>query len=177
MQLYLVRHAKARPKKGWKGSDADRPLDDKGFWQAPKIAESILESGRGREITAIYSSPSLRCQQTLEPLAGKLSLGVEARVLLGDTKSGPPAPIDAEETPASRLLGLRGLFFVDDCAHLHAGEAIAACSHGDLIPGAVAMLCERDGVELPDNGNDKGSIWTLEFDGPRLKKASYAGAP
>ena len=61
----MVRHAKAGSRSHWTGDDRLRPLGKKGFKQADRLV-SILEPF---PISALFSSPFLRCVQTVEPLA------------------------------------------------------------------------------------------------------------
>jgi phosphohistidine phosphatase len=60
-RLYLMRHAHA----GWATpnvSDFDRPLDERGRYEARDVAEQALMSGARPEV--LISSPALRCRQT-----------------------------------------------------------------------------------------------------------------
>src|ERR1700676_1033768 len=63
--FYVVRHAKAGSRSNWPEDDRFRPLGNKGSKQAEALV-SILEPF---PITAVYSSPFLRCVQTVAPLA------------------------------------------------------------------------------------------------------------
>src|SRR5688572_16126305 len=111
MKLYVVRHAHAGSRSSWAGADHDRPLSKRGQRQAAGIAERLAGAG----ITRLVSSPAVRCVQTLEPLAARLGLPVDADERLLEGASGGDA------------LSLAG----ELCAG--GGEAAVLCSHGDVI--------------------------------------------
>lgn len=136
MTVYLVRHAKAGSRDRWEGDDIVRPLSNKGREQARLVAEGLA----GEVVTALYSSPYVRCVQTLEPLGALLDLEVV------------PEPRLAEETPFERVLEL--LAEVPDGAVL--------CSHGDVIPDTMAAL-ERRGCRIEGPADwRKATVWRLE---------------
>src|SRR4051812_16780515 len=85
MTWLLVRHARAGARKGWDGPDIERPLSKKGRRQVDGLV-AILKRF---EPTHIYSSPYVRCVQTVEPLAEVLKLEVEPRPELAEG-----APVD-----------------------------------------------------------------------------------
>jgi len=67
--LFLVRHAKS----SWDDStlpDQDRPLNDRGKRDAPRVAKRLAK--RGVKIDLIASSPANRAISTARVLAGKL---------------------------------------------------------------------------------------------------------
>ena len=72
--FYVVRHAKAGSRSHWTGDDSKRPLSKKGQKQAEDLVSLLAEF----KIAAIFSSPYLRCMQTIEPLARELGLRVAA---------------------------------------------------------------------------------------------------
>ena len=74
MTIYLVRHAKAGSRKAWTGDDELRPLSKAGRAQARALAKRLAADG----ITRIFSSPYVRCRQTVEPLAERSGVPVEA---------------------------------------------------------------------------------------------------
>lgn len=139
----------------------DRPLHGRGLAQAAELARRHASL----PVTAVYSSPSLRCIDTVAPLAEACGLGVKEEPLLGDLASADPAP-GALRSSESALawLGERGLRFCRQAAAAHAGEVVVACSHGDLIPVTLDLLFTQDGVEVGEFGIEKGSVWTLRFD-------------
>jgi phosphohistidine phosphatase SixA len=87
IQLHLLRHADAGDPAAWRGDDADRPLSDKGYQQAERLALHLALAGF--EPDAVVSSPKVRALQTAEIVAA--ALGIEVRVddRLGETLSIP----------------------------------------------------------------------------------------
>jgi 8-oxo-dGTP diphosphatase len=148
--LYVVRHAKAGSRRDWRGNDDDRPITAKGRRQAERLIEHLGLDG----IRGVASSPSLRCIQTVAPLAGALSLPVERHDVLRE---------DADPTAV--------------LAFAAAAEGpIVLCTHGniveDLVLGAAA--------ERPLTGSygwKKGSTWVLERDVGRPVGARYVPPP
>jgi 8-oxo-dGTP diphosphatase len=80
MRVLVIRHASAGDRDHWDGDDRMRPLDDKGQRQAEALASTLAELG----VRSLYSSPALRCIQTLEPAATLLGLSIEARAELDE---------------------------------------------------------------------------------------------
>src|SRR5438105_15585861 len=78
--FYVVRHAKAGSRGHWTGDHRLRPLSSKGF----KQAEELVKLLRRFSITAIYSSPYLRCVQTVALLAPARKLERKPSIELGD---------------------------------------------------------------------------------------------
>jgi phosphohistidine phosphatase SixA len=114
MGIYLVREADAGGRFSWPGPDRLRPLTGIGWRQAQELAERL----DGVRIERIVSSPWLRCQQTVLPLA-------EPRQL----------PIDSEA-------GLGQIASVDRAIRLVAEAAgpTVFCSHPDLIYALIERL-------------------------------------
>src|SRR4029434_9903378 len=69
----LVRHAHAGNKRHWSGPDAERPLSIRGWAQAGGLLEPLGDLRGERLLTSL----SLRCRQTLLPLAAALDLDLE----------------------------------------------------------------------------------------------------
>jgi broad specificity phosphatase PhoE len=64
LTLELVPHCASVARDGWVGSHDDRPLSDQGRAQAERLVGEL-----GADVDAIYSSPALRCRETVAPLA------------------------------------------------------------------------------------------------------------
>lgn len=149
MTLYLVRHAHAGTRAGWAGADDfERPLSDKGQSQARHFADEVS----GRPIKKLWSSPAVRCVQTLEPLASVLDLAVRANPTLTEGA-------DADEAIAFLLA--------------HARPDAAFCSHGDLIPKMIRRLTAAGMRTSDPNVSTKGSWWELEVDDDRIVAGRY----
>ena len=63
--IFLVRHAAAGDRDKWAGHDPVRTLTKKGRRESQAIAEYLHQFG----IERIYSSPYVRCVESMEPLA------------------------------------------------------------------------------------------------------------
>lgn len=149
MTLFLVRHATAGVRDNHNPNDDQRPLDEFGFRQADAIATLL----RSEAIEGVYSSPALRCQQTVSPLAAALDLSVIASAEL------------FEGTSSSRAIEFVRSF---------AGRSVVLCSHGDIIPDVLRNL-EIGGSRLEGRGCAKGSIWSLDNSSERIEAGIYLG--
>jgi phosphohistidine phosphatase SixA len=135
--LLVVRHADAGDKSSEQDQDRLRPLSPHGHRQA----EGLVFRLEDYPIERILCSPTLRCYQTVEPLARDRRLQIETVPALGVGAS-----------PAQLLdlfwdLELRGSVL---CTH---GEGI-----GLLLTRLLAdALLAEDPLEWP-----KGSTWLLE---------------
>jgi len=136
MSLFLVRHAKAGKRSQWDDDDSLRPLVAEGVRQSEVIAEAIAPL----HPTALFSSPYLRCMQTLEPLGKAVGLSVVAHQLLAE-----------------------GVDFIGTVDWMHTlADGAVMCSHGDVIPEVIDAL-ERRGMEVSGfRESRKGSVWVLE---------------
>lgn len=150
--LYVVRHAIAQNRESWSAPDDERSLTPEGEAQARRLADLL----GGRHIDRVLSSPSLRCRQTVMPLARHLGLKVEN------------APLLYEGTEADTAL--RSL--------LDLGRpSVAGCTHGDVIGGMLRILARKS---LLDEGNaklKKGSTWVLDAEEGQILRARYLPPP
>jgi phosphohistidine phosphatase SixA len=149
--FYLVRHAKAGDRAKWTEDDRLRPLSKAGRRQA----EALVRSFNGLRIDRILSSPFVRCEQTVRPLALDRGLRIE------------PAEELAEGAPLEGLLQL--VAELDE-------DAVVVSGHGDLIPSMIEHL--RDlGVPADDGPTKKGSTWILERERGAVVRARYLPPP
>jgi 8-oxo-dGTP diphosphatase len=149
---YLVRHARAGSRDKWHRDDALRPLSKAGRRQA----EALVTTFRGFEVARIVSSPSVRCVQTVRPLALDRGLPVEtAGALAEGADIGDAMELLAELTPTPTVL----------------------CSHGDVIPALVLHLVDRGASIVGERDWKKGSTWMLEREDGRVVRASYLPPP
>jgi len=153
--VHLVRHAHAGSRRAWEGDDFDRPLSARGRHQAGHITALLA----GAPVAAIVSSPAIRCTATVQPLAAALGLEVATNSALGEGTEPHQA--------AKALLGI-----LDDIAD---GDVVA-CSHGDVIPGVIALFADN-GMRLPAGTGarmaKKGSVWTVEVANGAATNATY----
>lgn len=152
MPIYLVRHAHAGIRDAWVGPDDQRPLSDKGRRRAAEIDEQLADVG----ITRILSSPSVRCVETMQPLAERLGLEIEHHHALAEGAALAAGVALMEELVAD-------------------GAVAALCSHGDVIPELLAALARRGADLDPDGACRKGSIWILHARDGAVTEATYAG--
>lgn len=151
-RFYVVRHAKAGSRSHWTGDDRKRPLSKKGRQQAEAIA-SMLGNLR---VASIFSSPYLRCVQTVEPLSLKLRLEVTQAIELAEGR------------------GLRGLYrFFDD----RTLDRVVLCTHGDLMWELVEDLTNRRLLPAFKEAFEKGSTWAVEVEDGSPVGARYIPAP
>jgi 8-oxo-dGTP diphosphatase len=138
VSVYVVRHGKAGHRANWDGDDVERPLTAAGQRQAVAIAERLAAEA----VKSLWSSPYVRCVQTLEPLAGRIGLPITPDERL------------AEGTPIEATLELV----------LHAGDGAVLCTHGDVLTDVMNALVRR-GTELTTAPEwRKGAIWVLNGD-------------
>jgi 8-oxo-dGTP diphosphatase len=149
--VYLVRHAKAGERRIWEGDDISRPLSHKGHRQAAAVSARLAK----HKAAVLYSSPYVRCMQTLEPLAETLGTEVQPEQCL------------LEGEPFEGVLDL--LAEVEDHAVL--------CSHGDIIPPVIQALVRRGmEVQTPPDWR-KASAWVLRRKKGRITKGKVWPPP
>jgi 8-oxo-dGTP diphosphatase len=136
--LLLVRHAHAGDKRHWQGPDSLRPLSTSGQAEAAGLLVRLEDYPIGR----ILSSPTVRGQQTVQPLAVDRLLGIEALPVLGV----------AADLVVLALLGILQ------------GQDAVVCTHGEVIGQVLARLV-ADGLAVDQPlAWPEGSTWLL--DGP-----------
>ena len=79
MIRFIIRHAQAEPGSA-SGSDDDRPLSEKGEWQAAYLARALGDFDT--RPTRILSSPILRARQTAQAISDGLGIGLEIEAAL-----------------------------------------------------------------------------------------------
>jgi 8-oxo-dGTP diphosphatase len=150
--FYVLRHAKAGSRSHWTGDDRMRPLSKKGIEQAKKLV-GIL----GRyPISAVHSSPYLRCVQTVEPLANARGLQVKQ------------APELAEGS------GVSGLYTFFSNQGL---DQVVLSTHGDVVLELVEDLTKRRVLPAFEEDLAKGSTWIVEVEKGSPVRARYIPAP
>lgn len=156
MAVYLVRHAHAGDRRTWALPDDERPLTQAGVAQAEWVADHLAGAG----ITAVLSSPAVRCLQTVAPLAGRLGVAV-----LPEAGLAEEADDDAVTDLLARVVGADG-------------ASVVLCTHGNIIP-VVLDHVRRGGAAFarPPHDWKKGSIWELGVDAGRVTEARYHPPP
>ncbi|HEV7760884.1 MAG TPA: phosphoglycerate mutase family protein [Acidimicrobiales bacterium] len=154
VKLYIVRHADAGSRSAWTGDDDQRPLSKKGRRQAAQLVETL--TGK-KKIARLVASPSVRCIETLGPLAERTGLPVETDRRLAEGSRGDDA-----------------LALADEVAALEVG---VLCTHGDVIPDLLSELRIRGTTFHHDLTWPKGSVWMLSSDGTAWTDADLLTAP
>ena len=155
--LFLIRHGENE----WteRGALAGRtpavPLNEKGREQAHQVAERL----KVQPITAVYSSPLLRCLESAQPLAAalNLSISVEPGVLevdYGEWRGGELKELS--KRPEWQLVQIfpggfrfpggetlrevqnRVVTTLERIRTEHAGEVVAVYAHGDVLRTTLA---------------------------------------
>jgi phosphohistidine phosphatase SixA len=148
MITFLVRHGDAGAKGSWDGPDAARPLSPAGLDQA----EGLVLRLEDYPVERILCSPTVRCQQTIQPLARDRLLGIEPLAALG---------VDGGPSEILELFWDRQL------------PNTVLCTHGEMISRLFARLA-ADGLVGPEPLQwPKGSAWLLHRTGRRQVHARY----
>ena len=138
--LLLVRHADDGDMRSWTGPDSLRPLSPTGRRQA----EGLLIRLEDCPVDRILSSPILRCQQTVQPLARDRFLDVEPQEWL----------VDASSTQVRALIRDRALRNAVLCTD---GETIDRLFAELVVEGLVVQSALEAPLDWP-----KGSTWLLQ---------------
>ena len=110
---------------------------------------------RDQPLKRVLSSPFVRCVQTVEPLASALGLEVEETEALAE----------GHATDALALV------------HELAGDDVALCTHGDVVPEVLQAL-ESEGVHILSEWKwRKASTWVLHHEDGGLTRATYVPRP
>ena len=146
--LLLVRHAHAGDKTRWQGPDRLRPLSLAGQAEADGLVVRLEDY----PIWRILTSPTLRCHQTIEPLARDRRLRIEPEVTLD---------VDAD---LGRVLALLEAPRLQDTV---------VCTHGEVI-GQLLTRLVADGLVVDQPlAWPKGSTWLLEGTNQLFTHARY----
>lgn len=124
--VIALRHAKATPRSEWDGSDASRPLTDRGRKQAKSIVGPLRAFG----VRRIVTSDAVRCVETVTPLARALD-----RKIVKTEKISQDAWGDGDSDLRS-VVGRR----------IRAGKPAVVCSHGPVLPGLLSEIALATGT-------------------------------
>jgi phosphohistidine phosphatase SixA len=139
--LLLVRHADDGDIRSWTGPDSLRPLSPTGRRQAEGLVIRLEDC----PVDRILSSPILRCQETVQPLARDRFLDVEPLEWLG---------VNAGPTQVRALIRDRALRNAVLCTH---GETIGRLFAELVMEGLVVQSALDAPLDWP-----KGSTWLLQ---------------
>jgi 8-oxo-dGTP diphosphatase len=164
LTVELIPHCTSVTREGWIGSHDVRPLAELGTLQAKALVSEI-----GVAVDGIYSSPTARCRQTVEPLAAAVGLPVNdlAELYEAGDFGEPAAGIDEIPDLMVRALGGawaagRMLRAVATMMDAHPGGRAVAASHGDVIPVLLATLGNAFDLPRPRHVG-RGGWYTLHF--------------
>lgn len=164
LTLELVPHCASVPRGGWAASHDVRPLTELGLRQAEALAEAI-----GADADGIYSSPAVRCRQTVAPLASAAGLPVHDLAELyeagdlGEPAAGTPAlPQTMAWADGGAWAAGRMLRAVSVMMEAHPRGRVIAASHGDVIPLLLSTLSGAFAVARPP-WVGRGGWYTLRF--------------
>jgi len=167
LTLDIFIHLDAVDRKQWQGAPDDRPLTATGARQAERIADELAREG----VDALFSSPALRCRQSLQPLSSKLGMPIEVLPGFRDTLGyqAPPGwenpdrpggdPLGGAYSAGSAFAALQ-----DIETRVPDGRAVL-CSYGDIVPAFLAFLAGAWQVDMPPRNNKKGAVYTVVLNG------------
>ncbi len=124
--IIVLRHATAINPSKWKGTDASRPLTDKGSLQAEKLARTVPSWRPKRIIT----SNAVRCRKTVVPLAKRLDREVKTTAALSQ---------DSFHAGAEGLRKTIGKI-------VRRRKSVVVCSHGPVIPEILREIALATGT-------------------------------
>jgi len=151
--VYLVRHAKAKKRAKWTEPDHLRPLATAGLAQAAALPALYAEQPFSR----LFSSPYVRCVETLEPLAQVRNLPLETADAL------------AEGATAGEALELM--------LSLAAEGPTVCCTHADVLFDVVEELMAA-GVRLDGPFEfELAGTWALEVEDRMFTGGRYLRKP
>ncbi len=147
--IYLVRHADAGNKKKRKKPDDVRPISKKGHEQVEALVTRLVRT----PINGIISSPSLRCEQTVGPLAQRLGLKVK-----------PSKRLRRDASPADVMRLIKK----------SRGTRTVMCSHRETIGPFIEHLADDPKVDVSSRLEwPKGSVWELTTRRGRVTRARF----
>ena len=152
MITFLVRHGEAGAKGSWDGPDVARPLSPAGFQQAEGLVLRLEDD----PVERILCSPTLRCHQTIQPLARDRLLGIEPLAALG---------VDGGPSELLELFWDRQL------------PNTVLCTHGEMIGRLFAQLAGQGLVAPAPLVWPKGSAWLLHRTDWRQLHTRYLSPP
>jgi broad specificity phosphatase PhoE len=119
----LLRHASAGHRLDWEHDDHLRPLDERGRRQSADLVELLRPFG----VRRIFSSPYVRCVQTVEPLAAALGLEVELDERLKEGEGGAAAEVLRE-------------------------DGVVCCTHGDIVEALLGRGLKKGAAVVLEDG-------------------------
>ena len=161
LTIDLVPHLDAGDMTKWRGDQNVRPLTDLGRRQAAAMADALGDE----QVDALYSSPALRCRQSLEPLAERFGLEIEVLAGLGgDEAWRPPDGWDSDAEIPAHAAG-RAMAALTQARREHPAGRLVLCSHGQIIPALAAYFIAAHDLASTGRMTHKGQWYRLRFNG------------
>jgi len=165
VSIHVVRHANALARDAWTGSDALRPLTDRGRKQARALVDHFdtgpagershkHDGGELPKPTLLMSSRAERCLATLQPLAQACRLPIVAAEFLSEGSDADSFLVQVKEITA-------------------AGGVPVLCTHGDVILSVLDVLTAVGRRFAGPVDVKKGSILILETESGSVESARY----
>jgi phosphohistidine phosphatase SixA/8-oxo-dGTP pyrophosphatase MutT (NUDIX family) len=164
--LILVRHASAGRKEDWPGSDAMRPLDERGVADAQVLASLMACFA---PVARVISSPALRCTETVRPYAERFGGTVEVEVCLAPY--GRIAHFSSRTEQVDELRRLLSALVADR-------RPAVLCLHRENLPDVLAEACsvlDAPAVVPADPSLPKGGFWVAHAAPEGLGPAAAGG--
>jgi 8-oxo-(d)GTP phosphatase len=173
-RVLLLRHAWAGDRDDHEGDDRERPLDGRGRRQAAALPGHLAAYGVGgvpggaspAGRLVLVSSPLVRCRATLEPLAAVTGTAI---ALDEDLAEVAPPLWSEDGWPDAAWLGTRAVRAVDRAVASAEVATAVVCSHGELLPAALAVLAARGdrdvpaAIDLSAKALPKGAAWLVDL--------------
>jgi phosphohistidine phosphatase SixA len=134
--VILVRHAHAGNKALWRHADELRPLTVWGMAQAASLVGTLAQD----DISVVWSSPAIRCRQTVQFLAARRGVSVQDHPLL------------AKDAPTDALL---------DWVLADPSEPCVLCTHGEVLQELLVVARASGLVTAPEVETQKGAAWRI----------------
>jgi phosphohistidine phosphatase SixA len=136
--LMLVRHGKAFGRSGWRGTDAARPLVDRGVQQAAALVDTLTAWAPKR----IVSSPAVRCVTTVAPLSA--ATGIKVKRDEGISQDA----WESGNAEVRRVVGKR----------VRSGKSAVICGHGPVMPEIMREIALATATPLGSYVTDAAGL-------------------
>lgn len=153
----LLRHAKAISRDEWQGDDDDRPLDPLGTYQSDRLIPiySVYK------LNEVHTSDSIRCFDTVNNFARKLSINLEVSTKLSESAYKK----DKEKA-------------IDYCKELFKEDKnILICSHNPILPKLFNKLTRKSDIEVDDDKLQPADSWVIHRLGKEIIQIDRLDAP
>jgi 8-oxo-dGTP diphosphatase len=171
LTLEIFIHMDAVNRNEWTGPGDERPLTELGKRQSERLTHELAAGG---PVAALYSSPALRCRESMEPMAKRFGVPVQVASGFKDT-SGYKAPVGWERGDGKGPDPLGGAASAGSAyaalqkirSALPDGSRAVLCSYGDIVPALLAFLSGANAIEMPPRLDKKGALYTVVLDGDK----------